>query len=323
MHKEVVLSIDVGGTNTVFGLVDSAGHCEYKNSIPTKSEQLAEGLFHKVFSILEQDKASWERSGTLKGVGIGAPNANYYTGDVKSPPNLSWTDINLRDFVQEILDIPVAVTNDANAAALGEMHYGVAKDMRHFVEITLGTGLGSGIVVDGKVVYGHDGFAGELGHVNAIHEGRTCGCGNHGCLETYASATGIVKTAIERLSADKKTSALSSIDPDKLSSKDVFQAAIDGDELCQEVFEWTGELLGRILSNTVVHTSPEAFIFFGGMAQAGNLILDPVKRSLNKHVMPVFKGKTKVLKSGLPGDDAAILGAAALIWEELKSVDSL
>ncbi|NQV37894.1 MAG: ROK family protein [Candidatus Marinimicrobia bacterium] len=319
MNKDFVLSIDVGGTNTAFGLVDKTGYCIAKDSLRTNSGKTAEELFTHLFMQFSNTLKEFKKDHHLVGVGIGAPNANYYTGEVKAPPNLTWHDVNLVQLLSQFVDVPVVITNDANAAALGEMHFGAAKNMKHFIEITLGTGLGSGIVVDGKVVYGQDGFAGELGHVTAIFDGRICGCGRKGCLEAYASATGIVKTAVEMMDTINGDSELLHIDKEKLESRDVFVAAQNGDQLALEIFEKTGEILGRTLANSVVHTSPEAFIFFGGMAQAGDLILDPVRRHLEKNVMKVFKGKTKVLPSGLPGTDAAILGAAALIWNELDS----
>lgn len=319
MKNEFVLSIDVGGTNTAYGIVDKTGNCLYKASIPTNSGKTAEELFTQLFKTFSHRLETFSKDHQLVGTGIGVPNGNYYTGEVKAPPNLAWHDVNLVDVVSQFVDVPIVITNDANAAALGEMRFGVAQGMKHFIEITLGTGLGSGIVTDGKVVNGHDGFAGELGHMIAIRDGRMCGCGRRGCLETYASATGIVRTALDMIDSGDQHSELALIDRDKLDSRDIYYAAKSGDQLALDIFEKTGEILGQTLADSVVHTNPEAFIFFGGMAQAGELILGSVRRHLDNNVMDIYKGKTKVLLSGLPGADAAILGAAALIWEELEA----
>jgi glucokinase len=257
----------------------------------------------------------------IKGIGIGAPNGNYYSGTIEFAPNLPWRGvIPLAALFEAQLNIPTALTNDANAAAVGEMTYGVAKGMKDFIMITLGTGVGSGIVVNGQVVYGHDGFAGELGHVIVRRDGRSCGCGRKGCLEAYCSATGVARTAREiLLSRPADDSLLRSIDADKITSKDVYDAAVQGDEIAKEIFESTGALLGEAIANFVAFSSPEAIVLFGGLAKSGEYIMAPLKRALDANVLNIFKDKARILVSELKDSDAAVLGASALAWE-LKDI---
>lgn len=254
----------------------------------------------------------------IQGIGIGAPNANYYTGEIVNPPNLPWGPIiPLAEKVSNIFGgIPVAVTNDANAAALGEMTYGAAKGMKDFIMITLGTGVGSGIVVNGQLVYGHDGNAGELGHLTVKrNNGRICGCGRTGCLEAYCSATGVARTAREFLELRSEPSALRNIDIEDITSKDVYDAAVAGDKLAKEIFEYTGKILGEAFADMCAFSSPQAIILFGGLAKSGDLLMKPIMDSLENSVMPIFKGKTQILLSELKESDAAVLGASALGWE--------
>jgi glucokinase len=254
----------------------------------------------------------------IRGIGIGAPNANYYRGTVENPPNLNWKGVvDVSALVRKYYDLPVAVTNDANAAALGEMLYGAAKGMKDFIVITLGTGLGSGIVSRGELVYGADGFAGEIGHTIVDPQGRECGCGQRGHLETYASATGICRTVSELVSLRRTESELRSIAPRDLTSRMIAVAADRGDEIAKEAFEITGRILGMKLADSVAHLSPEAIILFGGLAAAGPLIFDPTKRSLEEHLLPIYRNKVKLLPSGLKEGDTAVLGASALIWNEI------
>ena len=254
----------------------------------------------------------------IKAMGIGAPNGNYYNGTIEFAPNLSWAKSGVvplaKLFSERLNNIPVALTNDANAAAIGEMVYGVARGMKNFIVITLGTGVGSGIVVNGQLLYGHDGFAGELGHVTMVRgaEGRSCGCGRTGCLEAYCSATGVARTARELLAKTDRPSLLRDMDPEKITSLDVSIAAGKGDEVAKEIYEFTGRLLGEACADFATFCSPEAFIFFGGMTKAGDLLFDPIKKAYEENVMPVFKGKAKFLVSGLNGAGAAVLGAAAV-----------
>lgn len=252
-------------------------------------------------------------------MGIGAPNGNYYSGTIEFAPNLSWGHdgiVPLAKMFSDKLGIPVALTNDANAAAIGEMAYGVARGMKNFIVITLGTGVGSGIVVNGQLVYGSDGFAGELGHVIMRREnGRSCGCGRCGCLEAYCSATGVARTARELLDTTEEPSLLRNMIKEDITSLDVSIAAGKGDKLAQRVYQFTGEMLGEACADFATFCSPEAFIFFGGLTKAGELLMKPLKESYDKNVLKIFKGKAKFLISSLDGSSAAVLGASAIGWE--------
>ena len=299
------LGIDIGGTNTVVGLVDKEGNVLGTDSIKTQSFPVLEE-YVKTVSKLAKDLIAKNNVSIAEivGLGIGAPNANYYTGNIEMAPNLPWKQdkVPLAKMFREELNIPVTITNDANAAALGEKMYGVAKDMDNFIMITLGTGVGSGIVINGQLVYGHDGFAGELGHVIIERNGRLCGCGRRGCLETYCSATGIVRTAKER-------------NTPFLTSKDIYDAAVKGDETAIDIFKETGTRLGRAFADMVVFSSPEAFVLFGGLAKAGDFIVKYTKEAMEEAIMPIFKGKVKILLSTMKDADAAVLGASALAWQ--------
>ena len=317
MEKPYVVGIDIGGTNTVFGVVDARGTILYSGSIKTGKyadvndyvAELAKGLKSVIDQAGGPDK--------IKGVGVGAPNGNFFNGCIEFAPNLPWKGkIPLAQLISEQIDgIPVALTNDANAAAIGEMTYGAARGMKDFIVITLGTGVGSGIVVGGNLVYGHDGFAGELGHViMRRNNGRQCGCGRQGCLEAYASATGVARTAREYLEI-RNESVLRDLDPDEITSKDVYDAAMKNDKIALEIFEATGSMLGEAFADFVAFSSPEAIILFGGLTKAGDLIMNPIKRSMEKNMLKVYAGKTKLLFSQLKESDAAVLGASALGWE--------
>jgi glucokinase len=315
---DVTLGVDIGGTNTKFGLVDREGKCIAEMSIATNAHEPAENLIGRLHEKAEEMCRPLEGKYKLRGIGIGAPNANYYRGTVENPPNLNWKGVvDVSALVRKYYDLPVAVTNDANAAALGEMLYGAAKGMKDFIVITLGTGLGSGIVSRGELVYGADGFAGEIGHTIVDPQGRECGCGQRGHLETYASATGICRTVSELISVRRGESELRSIAPRDLTSRMIAGAADRGDEIAKEAFEITGRILGLKLADSVAHLSPEAIILFGGMAAAGALIFDPTKRSLEEHLLPIYRNKVKLLPSGLKEGDTAVLGASALIWNEI------
>ncbi len=315
--KPYVLGIDIGGTNTVFGIVDARGVVIASNSIKTakhpKFEDYLDELHKEAMRLIEANDAVDK----IYGIGIGAPNTNYYTGMIEECANLIWeTPIALSKMVSEKFGIPCAVTNDANAAAIGEMTYGAARGMKDFIMITLGTGVGSGIVINGQVVYGHDGFAGELGHIIVKrNNGRICGCGRTGCLETYCSATGVARTAREFLEIRTEPSSLRNLPIEDITSKDVYDAAMSGDKLAKEVFDYTGKILGEAMADMTVFSSPEAFIIFGGLAKAGELILKPIREAMDKNMLSVFKGKPKVLLSELKEADAAVLGASALGWE--------
>ncbi|OAV63866.1 Glucokinase [Bacteroidales bacterium Barb6XT] len=317
MKKSYVVGIDIGGTNTVFGVVDARGTISYSGSIKTGKYPDVNDYVAELAKSLEGVITQAGGTEAIKGIGVGAPNGNYYSGCIDFAANLPWKgQVPLAQMIQDATGIPVTLTNDANAAAIGEMTYGAARGMKDFIVITLGTGVGSGIVTGGQLIYGHDGFAGELGHViMRRNNGRICGCGRHGCLETYTSATGVARTAREYLEIRKDESLLRAIDPENITSKDVYDAAVKGDALAQEIFKFTGNILGEAFADFISFSSPEAIILFGGLTKAGNLILDPIKESLDKNVLQVFAGKTKLLFSELKESDAAVLGASALGWE--------
>ena len=317
MKIEVTLGIDVGGTNTAFGFVDVNGKCVAESSIQTKAQNSAADLFSRLHPEVEKLYQIISDKYLLKGIGVGAPNANYYRGTVENPPNLKWGVVNVVEILKQYYDVPVAITNDANASAIGEMLFGAAKGMKDVIVITLGTGLGSGVVVDGKLVYGSDGFAGEIGHTVYDPNGRQCGCGKKGCLETYASATGIKRTVMELLATSNEDSALRNVNYNDLDSKMIYTSALAGDKLAKEAFEITGKILGLKLADAVAVTSPEAIILFGGLALAGDMIINPTKKSLEENLFVVFKNKVKILPSGLPEGNSAVLGSAALIWNEI------
>ena len=318
--KPYVIGLDLGGTNSVFGIVDARGEIKATTAIKTGGFETAEAYVAACVEALQPIIEQVGGIDTIKAMGVGAPNANYYKGTIEYAPNLPWAHdiiVPLGDMFSKALGVPVALTNDANAAALGEMVYGVARGMKNFIVITLGTGVGSGIVVNGQLLYGHDGFAGELGHVTMVRgeEGRSCGCGRTGCLEAYCSATGVARTARELLAKTNRPSLLREIEAEKITSLDVSIAAGKGDELAKEIYDFTGHMLGEACADFAAFSSPEAFIFFGGMVKAGELIMKPIREAYDKHVMRIFKGKAKFLVSGLDGASAAVLGASAVGWE--------
>jgi glucokinase len=315
-EKSYVVGIDIGGTNTVFGIVDARGTILAHDAIKTQSyaeiDKYVDAICEKLTALFEAHKVKDQ----IVGIGIGAPNGNYYNGTIENAPNLPWKGIiPLTKMFEERLGIPAALTNDANAAAVGEMTYGAARGIRDFIMITLGTGVGSGIIINGQLVYGHDGFAGELGHVNAVRDGRLCGCGRKGCLETYCSATGVARTAREILAARTDESLLRAIPVEEITSKDVYDAAKKGDKIAQEIFEFTGTMLGRAFADFIAFSSPAAIVLFGGLAKSGDFLLKPIQKAIDENVMPAFRGKTKLLVSELKDSDAAVLGASALAWE--------
>jgi glucokinase len=318
VQTEFVLGIDIGGTNTAIGCIDRTGSCLAETVMPTLSDRPPATFFKRLHE--QADRLMQPLAGThrLVGAGIGAPNGNYYRGTIENPPNLRWGFVDVRKEMALYWDVPVAITNDANAAALGEMLFGAGRGMRDFIVITLGTGLGTGIVVNGELVYGHSGFAGELGHTIVRPGGRLCGCGLRGCLETYASATGLLWTATELLESSERSSLLRGLPSDELTSKAVYDAAAGGDSLAREAFEITGTILGQKLADAVAHTSPEAIFLFGGLTKAKELIFEPTWKALEENLFHVFKGTVKLLPSGISQGQAAILGAGALIWKELE-----
>ena len=316
-NKPYAVGIDIGGTNTVFGIVDARGSVISSGSIKTQKYLDVNDYVNDLHAELSKIIEGVGGAEKIKGIGVGAPNGNYYTGNIEFAPNLPWKGvIPLAQMLTQKFGIPVNLTNDANAAAIGEMTYGAARGMKDFIMITLGTGVGSGIVINGQVVYGHDGFAGELGHVFVRKpNGRSCGCGRNGCLETYASATGVARTAREFLEIRKEPSLLRQIPNNEITSKDVYEAAVAGDKLAQEIFEFTGTILGEAFADFVAFSAPEAIILFGGLSRAGDLIMNPITEAMERNLLNIWKGKIKVLFSELKESDAAVLGASALGWE--------
>ena len=311
--KKVVLGIDIGGTNTVFGLIEKSGNILFIEHIPTFGHDPADGLVNrlaeKVDSFLEDHP-----EGELTGIGVGAPNGNHYNGVIQSPPNLGWGHVDMVSLLREKFNCDVSLTNDANAAALGEKYFGIAKDMKDFITITLGTGLGSGIFAGGNILYGQDSLAGEIGHLSIDHNGRKCSCGLKGCLEMYVSAKGIKETVVELLKVNPGDDFLSSLDLNYIDGKIIDRAFDDGVESAISLYEFTAEKLAYGLAQAAVILNPEAFIFYGGFSLAGDRLLNPTRRALESYLMKHSKGKIRILQSGLPSDQAGILGAASLIW---------
>lgn len=319
--KPYVIGVDQGGTNTVFGIVSARGEVIAQDSIKTKQHKTAAEFVEAGLACLRPLVTQVGGIEQIQGMGIGAPNGNYYNGTIEFAPNLPWAHdgvIPLAQLFSDALGIPVKLTNDANAAAMGEMTYGAARGMKNFIVITLGTGVGSGIVINGQVVYGCDGFAGELGHVimDRRPDARPCGCGRKGCLEAYCSASGVARTAREILQTTDRPSLLREKPLDDIESLDVSIAADKGDEVAQEIFEFTGKMLGEACADFAAFSSPEAFIFFGGLCKAGDLIMNPIKAAYDASVLKIFKGKPKFLVSSLMNANAAVLGASALGWED-------
>lgn len=314
--KKLAIGIDIGGTNSAFGLVDSEGQMFGESVISTRQypdvDQFIEELYIGIQSLIKNSAEEFE----LVGIGVGAPNANIYSGTIENAANLQWKGvIPIADKLKRFFpSIPIIITNDANAAAVGEMVYGGARGMKDFIVVTLGTGLGSGFVANGELVYGHDGFAGELGHVIVNRTGRMCGCGRKGCLETYVSATGIKRTVFKLIADHLEDSEFRSMSYDQLTAEMITRAALNGDPLAIEAFDYTGMLLGQALADAVTITSPEAIFLFGGLAKAGKYLFEPTKKYMEMHMLSNFRNKVKLLPSGIDGKNAAILGASALVW---------
>lgn len=315
--RKVGIGIDIGGTNTQVGFVDADGKVFLETTMSTLIGETFEEYLEELYNVIEKAKAESEEKFEIFGIGVGAPNGNFYKGTIEFAPNLKWKGvIEVTKLMSEKFGVPAVLTNDANAAAIGEMMFGGAKGMKNFIIITLGTGLGSGIVVNGELVYGHDGFAGELGHVIVEKGGRLCGCGRRGCLETYASATGIKRTAFEVIADRNQETLLSSFSYDDITSFKIYEAAQNGDHIAREIFRETGRHLGEALADFVANGSPEAIFLFGGLANAGDLILDPTEKYMEENLLHIFKNKVKLQLSQLNEGDAAVVGAAALAWKE-------
>ena len=315
---KVVAGVDIGGTNTVYGLVERTGNIVAEGNLKTTDypeiHNFVSALAGAITNLMK-GKSGIE----LAGIGIGAPNANYHRGTIELAPNLAWKGIvPIAEYVREKTKVPVVITNDAKAAAMGELIFGGAKNMKNFIILTLGTGLGSGIVINGEVLYGHTGFAGELGHTTIVPGGRDCGCGRQGCFETYGSASGLVRTVLNLLSEMKEESVLREIPPSHLSSKKIAEAAAKNDPVALEAMDYTAEMIAFGIANAVGFSSPEAIFLFGGLAKAGEVLFAPVREYVNQMVMPIYRGTVQILASGIPESNAAVLGAAALAWNELK-----
>ena len=317
MNSTFVVGIDVGGQTSKIGVVDARGTVLAQTVIRTDTYDTVEPYIAELAAAVKRVIAEAGVEGKVRGIGVGAPNGNYYTGTIENAPNLVWgrQRVEFAKLLSEAMDgLPVALTNDANAAAVGEMTYGAARGMKNFIMITLGTGVGSGIVINGEVVYGHDGFAGELGHTIAVRgNGRTCGCGRSGCLEAYCSAMGVARTAREWLELSDEPSLLRGLDT--IASKDVYDAAKEGDKLALKVFEYTGKILGRSLADFIAFSAPEAIVLFGGLARAKEFLTEPILESMNANVLSLWRNKVELVYSQLKESDAAILGASALAWE--------
>ena len=318
MAQDLVIGIDIGGQTTKCGIVDARGSVLSQTVIRSDNHTDVAPFIAELAEALNRIIAEAKAEGQIRGIGVGAPNGNYYTGTIESAVNLVWGGTKIIPFAkllsEQMNGIPVSLTNDANAAAMGEMTYGAARGMKNFIMITLGTGVGSGIVINGEVVYGHDGFAGELGHTCAVrHNGRQCNCGKTGCLEAYASAMGVARTAREWLEMSNEPSVLRSLD--KISSKDVYEAAKEGDKLALKIFEFTGRILGEKFADFIEFSAPEAIVLFGGLARAKEFLFEPIQKAMDENVLSLWKGKVKLVFSQLKESDAAILGASALAWE--------
>lgn len=317
MVGHFVVGVDVGGQTSKIGVVNAAGEILSQSVIRSDVYGSdADAFLSALADAIKANIADSGKEGQIKGVGVGAPNANYYTGTVSYAPNLAWAADKEVKFAEELSaklgGIPVTLTNDANAAAVGEMTYGVAQNLKHFIMITLGTGVGSGIIVNGQLLYGHDGFAGELGHTKVQENGRLCGCGGRGCLEAYCSATGVARTAREILDTTEEPSLLRSLD--NITSKDVYDAAKEGDAVAMKIFDFTARLLGKSLANFVSFSSPQAIVLFGGLARAKEFLYEPMMEAMNENLLHQWKGKIQILFSSLKESDAAILGASSLAW---------
>lgn len=311
---KLALGIDIGGTNTAFGFVDDKGNCLAEASISTSIHEKIDDYITELSTTIKDCFEPLKNEHELIGIGIGAPNANYLKGTIDNASNLVWKGtINLIDLFKQHFDLPIYVNNDANIAAIGEMIYGAARGMKNFICLTLGTGLGAGIIVNGQMQYGHNGIAGELGHIIVNPNGRECGCGRKGCLESYVSATGITKTAIHLLSSNIHTSILSDIAQNELNSKHIFEAAIKGDRIALDSFKYTGEILGLALANYAAMADPEAIFLLGGLANAGDLIFEPTRITMEDNMLYLLKGQVKLLASGIK-TNAAVLGASAMVF---------
>ena len=322
--KETAIGIDIGGTFTKFGLTDVEGNVLMEGSIPTYTHKEIRSFLDALSQAIQENLDKVSEPIEILGIGIGAPNGNYYKGTIEHAPNLHWKGIvPFIDMFKEYFDLPMVLTNDANAAAIGEKVFGGAKDMDDFIVITLGTGLGSGLVTRGKLIYGHDGLAGELGHTNVYPDGRECNCGKRGCLETYASASGIKRTVFKLLATNNVDTPLRTYTYESLTAKKITEMALEGDPIALEAYHYTSDILGLKLADAAAVTSPEAIFLFGGLAKAGDILVEATKKSFNEYLYPGYKGKIKIKLSELMDRNAAVLGASALVWSEIAHSDTI
>lgn len=321
--QDVTIGIDIGGTNTVIGFIDTKGKYLVEDSISTLPDEEAEKFISRLSERIKLLYGPLQNQYNIIGIGVAAPNANYYSGIIETPSNLKWRNVNFVKIMESYFNHPVSIINDANAAALGEQIFGQAKGMKNFIEITLGTGLGSGIVIDGNILLGENGFAGEIGHTIVEPNGRLCNCGRKGCLETYASASGISRTVFFLLSHYNVYSKLRDIPFNQLNGEMISELALKGDPIALQAFEFTGEVLGKALANVSLYYSPEAIILFGGLANAGELLLKPTRHYFEKNLLNVFDGRIKILQSKLQDGNAAVLGASSLILKEINRKKNL
>jgi len=315
---EVTLGIKISGTSLEYGLVNRSGEIVLEDAVKMRVHEPAESLFERLYKQFTSSFKGHREQYKLIGIGIAAPCANYHTGTVENSSNLNWVKVPVVEIAERYWDVPIVITNDANASAIGELKYGKAKELKNFIQITLGLGLGSGIVTEGNLLYGTDGFAGEIGHTIFERNGRQCGCGRRGCLETYVSTTGLVRTTTELLAKYNGDSVLRELPLNDLTSELILKAAKMGDSIASEAFEVTGQIFGEALANVVACFSPEAIILAEGLASAGEYLVAPTIASMEKNLLGLFKGRVKILTSGIPQGNAAILGASALIWHELQ-----
>ena len=313
-ENEIALGVDIGGTNTSIGVVDRFGTCAFKSSFATSGHQNVEEFLKRLTASIDKVSRKLPRGTKLCGIGVAAPAARHREGIVKNPANLHWGTVNLVEILRRKYSLPTAITNDSNAAALGELRYGAGKDLRNFVVLTLGTGLGAGVVADGRLLYGHNDMAGELGHIILEAGGRLCGCSRRGCAETYVSASGLRRTAFDLLVQDNDESIMRSISFNELTSKRIYELAADGDVVALKAFAMTGDYLGRLLANTVAAFDPEAIILSGGLAEAGELLLKPTRRSFEENVLGLHRGTVEIIRSSLANGEAGILGASSLVF---------
>ena len=319
LKQKITVGVDIGGTNTVLGFINENGKCIYNSSIPTNPDEGVNKFIKRLTSKIKTGNKKYSPRYTLAGIGIAAPMANYSLGTIETPSNINWGKVNFVAKMKKNFRVPIAIMNDANAAALGEYEYGLGKGMKNFIVITLGTGLGSGIIINGNLLYSEGGLAGEFGHTIVQPKGRQCNCGRSGCLETYASSNGIRRTVFDLMAIYNDQSELRNIPFSKVTGKLINDMAIEGDSIAVRAFQYTGEILGKALANLAISFVPEAIILFGGLADSGELLLEPTRKHFEKNLLKIYKRKVKILRSSMDNGMSAVLGASSLISKEIHS----